>query len=112
MSQGISKLVVSAGVCLLKSLARRRRCATKGMGQRLVLGFRGSDRLWRWKAGALQRACSEIGEPGADGRRQLRDGLLYLRRVVIRLGLVNLRDPMYTFQSPNIWKQLRTATLT
>lgn len=112
MSQSISKLVVSTGVCLLKSLASRRRCTTKGMGQRLVLGFRGDDRLWRGEAGALQRACSEIGEPGADGRRQLGDGLLYLRRVVIRLGLVNLRDPMYTFRSTNRWQQLEMATLT
>ena len=49
--------------------------------------------MWRGQVRALEVGGGEVGDAVADGGTELGDGLLDLRGVVVRLGLVDTGDP-------------------
>lgn len=91
-------------VCLgvgrrLESCCRLGRGAPDRVRECLVLMGRRRRRGGGGQIRALQVSSGKVSDALPDSRAQLRDRLLDCGGVVIRLGLVDLRDPMRRFMS-------------
>lgn len=90
-AEGGAELVLAADGARLESLRGGRRGAADRVREGLVLGGGRRRGRGRGRGPALEVLGGEVGEPLADGRAELGDGLLDLRRVVVRLALVYFR---------------------
>ena len=82
--QGLAELVLAGARGGVNRSCGVRRSAADGMWERLVLGGIRGDGLGSGEIGAFEVGGGEVGDAVADGGTELGDGLLDLRRVVVR----------------------------